>query len=1052
MPITSSQTPAGRARRALALGILVLSCSVPARGQGTSGEAAAPAFGTGTRRVPEQLNFANGLFRDRRYAMAAEEYERFLKDASSGPDAIEARFGLANARLFQGQYELARHQFEEFLKAVPDHRNASTAWFRIGETAYMLGDLPEARQALETFLGRVGTTRNSYLEIAWPYLGDVCLRMSSLPEARRAYEKALEAYPEGRLADRARFGLARTMALQNEPDAALKVLATMASRGGRDWNDRVWLQIGLIEAGAGRDDKAVEAFETLEKQAPRSPLVAEERLNRAGALVRLGRAAEAEPLLRALMAEAPRNLAAQAAFELGTTQLSGGRPAEALETLDSALKRFDTSPMAPALMFRAAEAELKLGRADVARARFLKAAEVDPKDPWADDALVRAARLALEARDTVAARDLAGSFVARFPESPLRADARLIEARAAMAAGHPKEAIALLTDSLAHDQPGPETAQAQRYYLGLAYRADGQADKSSDVLDALAKTPAASVAADARYLVGQGHVEAGRFAEAIAPLEAYLAEKPKGDVADSALAHLAQARLKLGEPDAAARALAQLAERFPESKALAPTRLLLAEAALDAKQHDRAAELFQRVVEAGDPGLQARARLGLGWALLDGGKPAEAAEAFAALIKANPDDPLAPEAALARGRALRAAGKADEALAAYALVAEKYPRTEQGSVAALARARLLVEVRRPAEAAAAFEQLLKDHPDPKVEGASADALLDEWGWTLVDAGKAEEADRVFARLLKEFPDSPCAADARFNLAESAYQAKNYDEVVALLAPLVAEGSKASPRLIPSALYRLGRTQAERGDWPAAAQTLDRLIAEHPDSPYRREARFLQAEVALKAGDAPAAESGFAALAAEPPAPGDPEGFVPSVRRRRIQALVAQKKWKEALEAANAFRVDVPQDPYLAEVDYARGRALQSMSPPQFEEARAAYQSVIDARRGGDLAARAQLMRGETFFHEKKDREALREFLKVDILYDAPTWQAAALLEAGKVYERLDQWADAAEIYERLCAKFPDDPSAAEAKPLLDAARKHRPASPGIANTSEPSSH
>ena len=201
---------------------------VLAQGQGTSGEAAAPAFGTGTRRVPELLNFANGLFRDRHYAMAAEEYERFLKAAPPGPDAIEARFGLANARLFQGQYELARHQFEEFLKAAPDHRNAPTAWFRIGETAYMLSDLPAARQALETFMGRVGTTRNPYLEIAWPYLGDVCLRMSSLPEARRAYEKALEAYPEGRLADRARFGLARTMALQNEPDTALKVLATMA--------------------------------------------------------------------------------------------------------------------------------------------------------------------------------------------------------------------------------------------------------------------------------------------------------------------------------------------------------------------------------------------------------------------------------------------------------------------------------------------------------------------------------------------------------------------------------------------------------------------------------------------------------------------------------------------------------------------------------------------------------------------------------------------------------------------------------------------------------
>ncbi len=73
------------------------------------------------------------------------------------------------------------------------------------------------------------------------------------------------------------------------------------------------------------------------------------------------------------------------------------------------------------------------------------------------------------------------------------------------------------------------------------------------------------------------------------------------------------------------------------------------------------------------------------------------------------------------------------------------------------------------------------------------------------------------------------------------------------------------------------------------------------------------------------------------------------------------------------------------------------------------------------------MRGETYFHEEQFHEALREFLRVDILYNAPHWQAAALFEAGKVYERLDQWADAAETYERLLKKFPSDPVASQAR-------------------------
>src|SRR5581483_8695855 len=194
------------------------------------------------------------------------------------------------------------------------------------------------------------------------------------------------------------------------------------------------------------------------------------------------------------------------------------------------------------------------------------------------------------------------------------------------------------------------------------------------------------------------------------------------------------------------------------------------------------------------------------------------------------------------------------------------------------------------------------------------------------------------------------------------------------------------------------------------------------------------EASLWSDDPKTAEDTFAALAAEPAGPDDPKGFLNAVRRLRIQSLLALKRWKEVIDAADAFRSDAADDPSTAEVDYARGRALQSLA--KFDEARTAYQAVIDARKGGDLAARAQLMRGETFFHQKDYRKALPEFLKVDILYDAPAWQAAALLEAGKVYEQLAQWADAAETYERLCAKFPSAPAASDAKSRLETARKH----------------
>jgi TolA-binding protein len=327
-------------------------------------------------------------------------------------------------------------------------------------------------------------------------------------------------------------------------------------------------------------------------------------------------------------------------------------------------------------------------------------------------------------------------------------------------------------------------------------------------------------------------------------------------------------------------------------------------------------------------------------------------------------------------------------------------------------------------------------------GVTPDTLLAELGWSLVDASKPEEADRAFSRLLEEFPASPRAADARFNLAESANQARDYAGVVRLLAPLAAAKS-SDERLIPAILYRLGRTQVELKDWPAAASTLDRLLTEFPENPYRREARFLRAESALQLGDPAAAESGFAAILAEPSRPDDPPGFRRSVRLEQIRCWAALKRWKDLVPAVQALRGELkPDDPTLSDLDYAMGQAQMGLG--RMEEARKTFQAVIDARKTGELAARAQLMRGEAYFHEDRLREALREFLRVDILYDAPRWQAAALLEAGKVYERLDQWADAAETYNRLVARFPGDPEAPTARTRGEAARRRAEQAPGLA--------
>ena len=1014
---------------------------------------AAPALAP-PRPAAEGLNFANGLYRNRRWDLAAEEYEQFLRAAQAGTveataaEVADAWFGLGNSRLFLHKEKEARRAFQGFLQAAPNHPNAPLARYRVGEASYVLSDLAEAKRNLEAYTSEEAGDRR-YVPAAWTFLGDIATSAGDLPNARRSYENALNGDLKGPLKSRAKLGLGRVLAAQGESSPALVVLRELIATGGAEWLDKAWLQVGQVEAASSHWPEAIEAFEALEKSNPKSPLVAEARLDRAEVLSKLGRRAEAEGLLRPLAADPQQPLSIAASDALGSLLLADKQPAQALSVLDAALARPTAAgSSATALRFHAAEAARVLGRTDDARARFVAITSTEPKSSWADDAQLRAAALALDARDYAGARALADPFAQAYPDSPYHANAHLIAARAALGLNQPKDAITILTATLADDKPSPDVSQAASYYLGLAYGKDGQADKAAEALGKLASGPSATAnpaAADARFLLGQADFEAGRFAAAIPPLEKYLEEKPDGDVADHALARIAQSQAALGQADAAAATLSKLASSFPHSSTLAPTRLRLAEIALESKQFDRATPLFRQLTTArdGDPTTVARAWSGLGWSLLGSNEPVEAAAALGKAIELAPDGPLAAEAVFARGRALGDAKQPAEAIATYSQAIARQPDSPQAGPAMLALARLQVEAKQPGAAAKSFAAVTDKYA--ATCGEPGDVVLGEWGWALGDAGQAAEADAVFERLLKDYPASPRADDARLNLAESAYAGHNLDRVLDLLKPLLAAGSSARADLVEPALYRIGRAEVDRRDWASASASFDRLLTDFPRGPFVREARFWRAEVAFQAGDTRTAEADFTTLAQQPPGESEPKGIVGTARGRLVQVLVQQNRWADALTAADTWAssvADPKSDPIGPEVDYARGRAFQGLA--RFDEARASFDRVIAARRGTELAARAQLMRGETFFHQEQYRDALREFYRVVIQYNAPEWQATALLEAGKVHEKLNQWREAVESYEKLLSQFPQDKNGGEAKRRLEAARKRVSPSEGAA--------
>src|SRR5262249_12730046 len=254
--------------------------------------------------------------------------------------------------LDQGRYADSLRAFGQFLEAAPGDTRSRTARYRVGELSYLTGDLSAARRALEAFTADQAV--HPALETAWTYLGDVCFALNDRPAARAAYERSLSDHPRGRLADRARYGLARTLAASGDRERALRLLRDLARQGGPEWVDRAWLQMGSIELATGRPSQAVEALATLERTVPDSGLRGEARLQRSRALARLGRVEDAGRLLRELADDPANPLASQASLELATIELEQDRAAAALAAIEEVLKRDPRSSLRPALLFRSA--------------------------------------------------------------------------------------------------------------------------------------------------------------------------------------------------------------------------------------------------------------------------------------------------------------------------------------------------------------------------------------------------------------------------------------------------------------------------------------------------------------------------------------------------------------------------------------------------------------------------------------------------------------------------------------------------------------------------
>ncbi|MFW6066801.1 MAG: transglycosylase SLT domain-containing protein [Myxococcota bacterium] len=419
------------------------------------------------------------------------------------------------------------------------------------------------------------------------------LEAGAAERARRlARQAASDAGPDE--APRLRWLEARAALAEGEPREALPPLRAVADA---DHPLSRWASLRLAELHEEADPEAAArtaARLTTDRWAGRDRA----RTIEARALAAAGRAEDAIPKLRALVAEVPDHVgAASAGMPLAELLAERGAEPEALEEALGLYRRVATrAPLTRAGRDAEARARAVLARLPAERRTAL--AELP-----ADDAFARAHAMYGSMRHEQAERAFR-ALARRFADDPARrCDAELFQGKALLRQRKRAEGAKLLA---------------------------GVAERCTDL----------DVRARARFLTARAHARRGENADAIRHYAVVEEEAPAHRLADDALFRAALAAGDDGDTEGMVRRLQALPGRYPDGDMKPEARFLLARRARAEQRWDEALRHFDGLLADGPAhapeGAQGRAAYWRARTLEDAGRTGEAARAHAAVVRSWP--------------------------------------------------------------------------------------------------------------------------------------------------------------------------------------------------------------------------------------------------------------------------------------------------------------------------------------------------------------------------------------------------------------------------------
>ena len=813
------------------------------------------------------------------------------------PDSPESSETTTPPALNRERLRQAIETFAELRESFPESRFLDRAYFYSGEAASLLGE-PERAVEFYDRLFELPQADASSLRCDALYGRGVALEtMERFEPAAESYGEMLKSCDGSELVHDARLRLGDLQIRLGRFEKAADLFAAASESASTD-DDRGYalLRQAYSLARADRPGEAAATYETLIAAMPESRYAAEARLASAQSTYRSGDMKAAAERFRRVLESGEPDEATEAAHWLARIRLADGDVALAREVARRQLDAGASGPYAMSLRLDLAEA-LAADPETVPESidRFEQAYRDAPDDPLAPRALYNAAFSALQANRPGRAASLADTFRKRFADDELVPDVRFIAAEGRLADGRADEASEVYVE-LVETTTDMVDVRRPRWVIraATALNAAGRHDDTVAMLRRELESGRLADAADraeAKYLVGQAHLAAGRRDPAFASWESVIEEAADPTVVERARYRLAQ---------------------------------------LHGREADFVAAIkrYDAILDAGDDRpLRLYAMYGKGWALTRAGRHAEAIEPLDQFFEeSEATHPVRGDALLTRGISRRVGGDLPGARDDLQTLLARMP---EGNTLGDALYELaLVEQQAGADAAAAehLRRIREEVPDyPETA-----RVLYELAWSLREAGDDAGAATEFAALIRRFPDDPMVAEAAYFLGQRAYRQGDWGEAAERFA--IAAEQKEDEELAEKSLYRLGWSRYKSEEFEAAGEAFRRQPEAFPNGELLLDAWMMIGECEFKRERFAKAIEAFGRGREIVRDADDTARSVRADADRRIrerillhggQSAAQLERFEEAIAWYDELRERFPATAYLPQVFYETGYALST---------------------------------------------------------------------------------------------------------------------------------